>query len=201
MIKPHGADALKPLLVSDRNSKAALLAEAEALPSLTLNSAAAANAVMLGGGYFTPLDGFMNLADGLSVSETMHTTDGLFWPVPVLNLTDDISAIEGASRIALRDPNVAGEPVLAVMNVRKIEHVTEVQIDTMAGQVFGTLDEAHPGVAVFRKLRNLEVATQRSNEFCGHPPKYCFRSQGATQLDGSHGGEAGRRVRRRVVRR
>jgi sulfate adenylyltransferase len=152
VIKPHGADALNPLLVSDERAKAALLAEAETLPSLTLNSAAAANAVMLGGGYFTPLGGFMDLACALSVAETMHTPDGLFWPVPILNLTDDISAIDGASRIALRDPNVAGNPVLAVMNVRKIEQVSAEQIDTMAAQVFGTLDEAHPGVAVFRKL-------------------------------------------------
>ena len=154
MIKPHRADALKPLLVSDENEKAALLAEAETLPSLILNSAAAANAVMLGGGYFTPLTGFMELADALSVSATMRTTDGLFWPIPILNLAADISGIEGKKRIALRDPNVAGSPVLAVMNVDKIEPVTAGQIDTMAQQVFGTLDDAHPGVAVFRKLGN-----------------------------------------------
>lgn len=154
MIKPHGADALNPLLVTDESEKAALLAEAETLPSLLLNSAAAANAVMLGGGYFTPLSGFMNLADALSVAKTMHTTDGLFWPVPVLNLTDDLSSIEGASRIALRDPNVAGNPVLAIMDVAKIEPVSAEQIDTMTEQVFGTLDDAHPGVAVFRKLGN-----------------------------------------------
>jgi sulfate adenylyltransferase len=158
VIKPHGADALKALLVSDESEKAALLDEARSLPSLTLNSAAAANAVMLGGGYFTPLSGFMNLADALSVAETMHTTNGLFWPVPVLNLTDDVSAIEGASRVALRDPNVAGHPVLAILDVQKIEPVSAEQIDTMAQHVFGTLDEAHPGVAVFRKLGNYCVS-------------------------------------------
>ena len=158
MIKPHGADALNPLLVSDDREKASLLAEAETLPSITLNSAAAANAVMLGGGYFTPLTGFMNLADALSVSETMHTTSGLFWPIPVLNLTDDISAIEGKNRIALRDPNVPGNPVLAVMNVRQVEYVTDEQIDAMALRIFGTVDEAHPGVAVFRKLGNYCVS-------------------------------------------
>jgi sulfate adenylyltransferase len=154
VIKPHGADALNPLLVTDESERAALLAEARTLPSLTLNSAAAANAVMLGGGYFTPLTGFMNLADALSVAESMQTSDGLFWPVPILNLTDDVSAIEGARRIALRDPNVAGNPVLAIMNVDKIERVSAGQVDTMAEQVFGTLDEAHPGVAVFRNLGN-----------------------------------------------
>ncbi|HUD96680.1 MAG TPA: sulfate adenylyltransferase [Woeseiaceae bacterium] len=154
MIKPHGADALNPLFVSDETQRQALLAEAKTLPSLLLNSAAAANVVMLGGGYFTPLKGFMNLADALSVAETMHTTEGLFWPVPVLNLTADVSGIKGASRIALRDPNVAGEPVIAVMDVQAIEPVSAEQIETMTQQIFGTLDKAHPGASVFRKLGN-----------------------------------------------
>lgn len=158
MIKPHGADAPKPLLVSEESRRKSLLAEAEKLPSLLLNSAAAANAVMLGGGYFTPLTGFMNLADALSVAETMHTTNGLFWPVPVLNLTGDVSGIEGKSRIALRDPNVAGYPVLAVMDVRDIETVSEEQLERMARQVFGTVDEKHPGVATFRKLGHFCVS-------------------------------------------
>ncbi len=152
MIKPHGADALKPLLVSDSGQRNALRAEAEKLPSLLLNSAAAANVVMLGGGYFTPLNGFMNLADALCVAETMHTTDDLFWPVPILNLTNDISGIDGAKRIALRDPNVTGHPVMAVMNVRDIEDVDHDVLNTITQEIFGTLETAHPGVAVFRNL-------------------------------------------------
>ena len=73
MIKPHGADALHPLLVTDSDQLESLKAEAATLPSMLLTSAAAANAVMLGGGYFTPLSGFMNLADALSVAQKMHT--------------------------------------------------------------------------------------------------------------------------------
>lgn len=154
MIKPHGADALKPLLVDDEERRAALLAEAEKLPSLVLNSAAAANAVMLGGGYFTPLTGYMNVAEAMSVAENMTTKDGLFWPVPVLNLAKDVSGIKGASRIALRDPNVDGQPIIAVMDVEAVEIVTEQQLDVMTEQVFGTMDAGHPGVAVFRSLGN-----------------------------------------------
>ena len=73
LIKPHGSDQLNPLLVDDAQRQA-LLQEAESLPSLLLNSAAAANAVMLGAGYFNPLSGYMNLADALSVSASLHTT-------------------------------------------------------------------------------------------------------------------------------
>jgi sulfate adenylyltransferase len=158
MIKPHGADALDPRFVSNDAERAALLNEAEFLPSMTLNSAAAANAVMLGAGYFTPLKGFMNLADAMSVATDMRTSDGLFWPVPVLNLTDDVNGLDINRRIALRDPNVAGNPIMAVMDVQSIEEVSDEQLDTMTEKVFGTLDESHPGVAVFRGLGRFCVA-------------------------------------------
>jgi len=157
LIKPHGSDSLNPLLV-DATQHEALLKEAESLPSLLLNSAAAANAVMLGAGYFNPLSGYMNLADALSVSETLHTTGGLFWPVPVINLTRDISAITGASRIALRDPNTEGNPVMAIMDVAAIEEVSAEQIEFMAAEIFATTDPQHPGVATFNGLGNYLVS-------------------------------------------
>ena len=158
MISPHGNGALRPLFVADGRYRAELLAEAESLPSLVLNSAAAANAVMLGGGYFTPLDGFMNLADAMSVAEKMHTVDGLFWPVPILNLCADVGGITSDRRIALRDPNVAGNPVLAVMEVASVEAAGADQLDTIVRSVFGTGDDNHPGVAEFRGLGRYCVA-------------------------------------------
>ena len=154
MIKPHGSDSLNPLFVYDTEKHHQLMQEAESLPALMLNSAAAANAVMLGAGYFNPLEGYMDLADALSVAENLHTAEGLFWPTPILNLTQDISDIEGASRIALRDPNTEGNPVMAIMDVDKIETVSDEQIQFMAGEIFGTLDPEHPGVATFTSLGN-----------------------------------------------
>ncbi|MDA9007651.1 sulfate adenylyltransferase [Porticoccaceae bacterium] len=157
MIKPHGSDSLNPRLVSAERAQQ-LLSEAESLPNLVLNSAAAANAVMLGAGYFNPLAGYMNLADAISVSESLHTKEGLFWPVPVLNLVEDIQGIEGAQKIALRDPNTEGNPVMAVMTVDAIEAVTEAQITSMAEAIFGTTDPEHPGVATFTNLGRYVVS-------------------------------------------
>lgn len=151
MIRPHGSDSLDPRLVSkDRLEQ--LQTEAQSLPSIVLNSAAAANAVMLGAGYFNPLKGYMNLADALEVASKLHTTEGLFWPVPVVNLVQDIHSIKGAKRIALRDPNTEGHPVMAIMDIEAIESVTDQQIETMAQEIFGTLDPNHPGVATFTNL-------------------------------------------------
>ena len=121
MIKPHGSDKLNPLYVADDAKRTALLKEAESLASIVISSAAAGNAVMLGSGYFNPLTGFMNKADSLMVAEHLKTTKGLFWPVPIVNMVKDASAIHGAKRIALRDPNVTGNPVLAIMDVEKVE--------------------------------------------------------------------------------
>jgi sulfate adenylyltransferase len=158
MINPHGADALNPLFVYDAQQRHALISEAEALPSLTVSSAAAANAVMLGAGYFTPLSGYMNLADALSVAKDMKTTDGLFWPVPVLNVVPDAAGIEAGTRVALKDPNVEGEPVIAIMDVEAVESVTDAQLDEMAEKIFGTLDAEHPGVATFKGQGNVVLS-------------------------------------------
>jgi len=149
MIRPHGSESLNLLYVDDEQKRSALTKEAESLPSLLLNSGAAANAVMLGAGYFNPLNGYMNKADALSVCDHMRTTGGLFWPVPILNLCRDVSGIEAGTRVPLRDPNVDGEPVLAVMDVETVESFTDEERDHMAGKIFGTRDREHPGVGTF----------------------------------------------------
>ena len=158
LIKPHGSDTLNPLYVSDDAERAALLKEAEGLPSVVVSSAAAANAVMLGGGYFNPLKGYMNVADAISVAESMKTTDGLFFPVPILNMLKDASSIEGASRIALRDPNVDGNPIIAIQDVEAVEEVTDDQMRMMTEKIFRTDDMEHPGVKAFNSVGNIAVS-------------------------------------------
>jgi len=149
LVKPHGSDSLNPLYVADDAKRAALQKEAEGLPKLLVCSQAAANAVMLGSGYFNPLTGYMNLKDSLAVAENMKTTGGLFWPVPIVNVIEDASKIKGAKRIALLDPNVEGNPVLAVQDVAAVEEATDDQMKLMAEKVFRSLDMAHPGVKNF----------------------------------------------------
>ena len=147
LITPHGAVSLTPLIATGQRL-ADLEAESAALPSITVSSAAAANAVMLGAGYFTPLKGYMNRADALSVATDLKTTDNLFWPVPVLNMVERFDGNVG-DRIALRDPNVDGAPVIAVMDVTGIECLSEDDMALMTREVFGTDDPNHPGVATF----------------------------------------------------
>jgi len=169
LISPHGSDRLNPLFVADVDENTALAKKAEGLPSVLLSSASAANAVMLAGGYFTPLTGYMNRADALGVANHMQTSDGLFWPTPVLNLVADAGGIEAGTRIALRDPNVDGEPVLAVMDVEAVERFSDADMADRHGssrrrgvQLPGAnrLIRADPG-AQFQLFQN---------RFSGHVP-------------------------------
>ena len=160
MISPYGSDTLAPLYVADDRERNRLLEAGEAMPSLVLASAAAANAAMLGAGYFNPLFGYMGLADALNVAENMRTGSGLFWPVPVLNMTtgDKVTDEFRTGQIALRDPNIEGNPILAIQNVAAIEEVSAQQIETIAGHVFRTNVQEHPGVAAFEAAGNVLIS-------------------------------------------
>ena len=128
---------------------------------MVISSAAAANAVMLGSGYFTPLTGYMNLAETKSVAADMKTGDGLLWPTPVVNVirADRIpDGVTAGSRIALKDPNVDGNPVIAVQEVTSIEALSGTDRDAIISQVVGTDDEGHPGVAAFKSAGDLLIA-------------------------------------------
>lgn len=152
MIQPHGSDKLTPLYVEDPKLRSALEKEAQNLPTVLVNSATAANAVMLAAGYFTPLRGFMNVADAISVADSMVTSNGLFWPTPILNIVEDTSSISSAKRIALRDPNVEGNPVIAIQDVEAIEILTDEQIQNITEKVYRTTDTEHPGASTFMSL-------------------------------------------------
>ncbi len=158
MISPHGSNELNPLYVTDAGERARLTREAQALPSIVVSSAAAANAVMLGAGYFNPLTGYMGLADAMSVADELRTTSGLFWPIPVVNVVKDAAAIKGHRQIALRDPNVDGNPVIAVMEVAAIERALPEQMQHMTQRIFRTTDPKHPGVAAFNSVGNTFVS-------------------------------------------
>jgi sulfate adenylyltransferase len=158
MIKPHGSATLQPLYVADDAKRAALLEEAKGLPSIVVCSAAAANAVMLGSGYFNPLKGYMSLEDSLAVADKMQTTDGLFWPVPIVNVVEDAGGIKPGMRIALKDPNVAGNPVIAVQTVESVATATDEQMAFMTDKIYRTDDMDHPGVKAFNTVGKTFIA-------------------------------------------
>jgi sulfate adenylyltransferase len=88
----------------------------------------------------------------------MKTASGLFWPTPVLNVVKDVTPVKGAKRIALKDPNVDGNPVIAIQDVKAIEEFTDDQMKFMTEKVFRTTDMEHPGVAAFNSVGKFAIS-------------------------------------------
>ena len=158
LIEPHGSSTLNPLFIEDVQKRERILQDADNMKKVLINSAAAANVVMLGAGYFNPLEGFMGKNDAFSVAENLVTENGLFWPVPIINLTkiDDNFAV--GEKIALLDPNIEGNPIIAVQEISEITSLNDDELQLLTHKIFGTTDTEHPGVANFLSLGNVMLA-------------------------------------------
>jgi sulfate adenylyltransferase len=154
LVKPHGSDRLKPLLL-EGEAQAAEKLRAEKLPQLRMSSRETGDLIMMGIGGFTPLDGFMCDADWRGVCDDMHMANGLFWPIPITLSTDSSSAdsITEGAEIALLDDQ--GKAIIATMQVTQkyaIDKTHECQT------VYKTTDTDHPGVKMVMDQGEVNLA-------------------------------------------
>ncbi|MBW2489282.1 MAG: bifunctional sulfate adenylyltransferase/adenylylsulfate kinase, partial [Deltaproteobacteria bacterium] len=137
---PHEGELVN-LLVDDE--RALLLKEiALNLPEITLTERQMCDLEMLATGGFSPLKGYMIRSDYESVLDRMRLQDGTLWPIPICMDIDELKArsLEAGQSVALRDPEGY---LLAVMH---IEDLWPVEREKEAQQVYGTLDQTHPGI-------------------------------------------------------
>ncbi len=142
LIPPHG-DKLVNLIVGDERA-AELKASAGTLPAIQIGEREQCDLELLAVGAMSPLMGFMSEADFHAVCDQMKLANGVPWSVPIVCPVsrETAQAIEIGQPIALHDD--AGR-LLAVLTVtEKYAHDKQKE----AERVFGTTDEAHPGVAV-----------------------------------------------------
>jgi sulfate adenylyltransferase len=142
LVKPHGAEQLKPLLLEGA-ALAAERARAAELPKVHISSRETGDLIMLGIGGFTPLDGFMTRADWEGVCDGMKMANGLFWPIPITLSTDQHTAdgIKTGTEIALVDRE--SDEIMATMKVTEKYTIDKEHECVM---VFKTTDAEHPGV-------------------------------------------------------
>lgn len=154
LVRPHGSDVLKPLLL-EGEARTAELARAAQLPRVALASREVGDLIMLGIGGFTPLAGFMGEADWRGVCDTMTMANGLFWPIPI---TLSVSPAE-AEKLGVGDAValVDGETgeIMATMDIAE-----KYRIDKLheCRQVFMTTDIAHPGVKMVMDQGDVNLA-------------------------------------------
>jgi sulfate adenylyltransferase len=107
--------------------------------SLTLSERHTADFEMLANGGFAPLGGFQGAEDWARVCEEMRLADGGYWPIPI-TLASDLDCVPG-DVVGLRSDE--GKPLGRIT----VEEVFERDGRREAELVYGTTDEAHPGVA------------------------------------------------------
>lgn len=153
LVKPHGSDTLKPLLLEGA-ALAEARAKAETLPKVTLSSRERGDLIMFGIGGFTPLEGFMGKADWQGVCDSMTLASGLFWPIPITLSTDQATAdaLQPGQEVALVDADgeIMGSMTLAEKYV--IDKAHECQT------VFKTTDLEHPGVKMVMEQGDVNLA-------------------------------------------
>ena len=142
LIRPHGSPDLLPRLL-EGEARAAELKRAAGLPQWTMSSRETGDLIMLGNGSFTPLAGFMTGADWKSVCREMKTAAGVFWPIPItLSASREFAdSLADGAEIALSSGET-GE----IMATMRVEDSYEPDPRFECEHVFGTTDEAHPGV-------------------------------------------------------
>ena len=178
LIKPYGSDEL----LAPFNEIGVNLTDVEQIPKFLLNDSAIANVVMLGSGYFNPLQGFMNKTEALSVCDEFRTLNGLFWPIPVLNITREMPDFKIGEKVALLDSSQDHNPCIAIMNISDVEFLSDQDLNYFCIRIFGTNDCNHPGVNKFKKLGNYLVSgsievSQLSTFPMDHPDTFRTASQ------------------------
>ena len=163
LIKPYGSDQL----LAPFNEMGVNLADVEQIPKFLLNDSAIANVVMLGSGYFNPLQGFMNKTEA---------------PIPVLNMTREMPDFKIGEKVALLDSSQDHNPCIAIMNISDVEFLSDQDLNYFCIRIFGTNDCNHPGVNKFKKLGNYLVSgsievSQLSTFPMDHPDTFRTASQ------------------------
>ena len=148
---PHGGRLTERRLPSQRLPKVAR----EDVPSLPVSQEVVADVRNIGFGRYSPLQGFLNRTDLLSVLEAGRLPDGTAWTIPiVLDLSQEAA-----------DPLEEGKDVILIhegvaVAVLHLEEKHPLERRTFAAKVFGTEDASHPGVARVHQMGEVLLGGQ-----------------------------------------
>ena len=127
-----------------------LRAEARALPRLQAGQRELSDVFMLGAGALSPLDGYMDRDDYESVIEQGRLAGGAPFTIPIVLRTDEIPT---ADRVGL----FVGDKPIGIIDV---VGAYEADIRREALGVYGTEDDAHPGVRVLKESGRWAIGGQ-----------------------------------------
>lgn len=89
-ILPHGGTLVQRIVQGEEREQ--LLQDSKNLSSLRINTWTISDLDLIGVGAFSPLEGFLNEEDYLSVVSRMRLADGTAWSIPITLAVDDKQA-------------------------------------------------------------------------------------------------------------
>ena len=139
-LSPHGGVLVERVAPPGASGDRAALG---ALPRLPVRDQIARECVNIAYGFFSPLEGFMGWSDLDSVAKDMTLESGYIWSIPILfDISQDQLTERGVG---------AGDRVLLTyqdqpLATMDVQEVFTYDLESLAQQVYGTTDSAHPGV-------------------------------------------------------
>lgn len=142
-IKPHGGRLI------DRTSGA----DPSGLFSISITGDLANDVENIADGIFSPLQGFLGQQDFEGVVSKGRLANDLAWTIPTVLDVDDPTAkkIKEAGDVLLQNPQGIGVAILHV------EEIFSFDKGKVAKGVYGTTDQAHPGVAKTFSMKDMLV--------------------------------------------
>ncbi|MYD36453.1 MAG: sulfate adenylyltransferase [Dehalococcoidia bacterium] len=140
-IAPHGGTLVDRFATPNQTME--LRERAPELTHITLNARETADLDLIAVGAMSPLTGFMNQADYERTVHEMRLADGTLWSLPI-TLSAPKETAQGLKQgqdVVLVDHTGRHLAILTVDEVYEYDKQVEAQ------NVFGTTEEAHPGVA------------------------------------------------------
>lgn len=154
---PHGGKLIDKVLTGKDREEA--FEKVKHLPTLMIDLEAVITIEMIATGVLSPIDGFMNEADYLSVLKEGRLADGTVWPVPISfapigeRNKQVIQTLTVGDEVALVDESK--EPVA----ILKLEDIFDYDREFRARHLFGTTDRNHPGVdSIYRRMGDTALA-------------------------------------------
>jgi ATP sulfurylase len=140
-IPPHGGKLVNRELTGQAREEA--LREAKSLPAIEVHDFELSDLEMIASGAMSPLSGFLGKKDFDSVVNNVRLTSGLVWSIPIVFARSAavLDKVSPGGSLALKGPDGTLHAILRVKEIYPHDR------ERHAEKVFGTSDEAHPGVA------------------------------------------------------
>ena len=137
-LSPHGGPFAERIMAPEEAREAI-----KGLPAVPVRGQIATECMSLAYGFFAPLTGFMTEADVDGVAKDMRLASGYVWSVPILfdlspAQVDELGVSAGDTLLL----TYQGQP-LATLDVNDVYTYDK---ELLAQQIYGTTEEAHPGV-------------------------------------------------------